>query len=60
MTKILVEVSGGIVDTVWCDDTADVFVLDHDVDSATDEEFKAYEDLCEKAQTFRNGLRSIY
>jgi hypothetical protein len=60
MPKILIEVSGGIIDNVYCDESADVLVIHHDVEDVDEEELDAYENLCEEARMFRQGLRSIY
>jgi hypothetical protein len=61
MTKILIEISDGMVDTVLCDDPeADLLVLDHDVDVCDDEELEEYHNLLSFADKFRTGLLSIY
>lgn len=61
MTKILVEISGGVVDNVLCTDKdADLLVLDHDIDGADEEELEAYHNLLDFSEKFRPGLHPVY
>lgn len=61
MKRVLIEVRGGLVEDVWCDDDVDVLIINHDVDDVVDEEeLESYAELCKEAITFKEGLSSIY
>lgn len=59
MAKILIEVSGGVVDAVWCDTLADIFILDHDVNGTTEDEFE-YEERFKESEEFKKELKLVY
>jgi uncharacterized protein YktA (UPF0223 family) len=61
MLKILIELSGGLVDTVWCtEENVDLLIVDHDVEGADEEELNCYEELLDVAKAFRKDMVPVY
>ncbi|MFA5571863.1 MAG: hypothetical protein WDA42_02045 [Candidatus Bathyarchaeia archaeon] len=61
MLKILIELSGGLVDSVWCTEkNVDLLIVDHDIDGADEEELACYEELLDTAKEFKKEMVPVY
>lgn len=59
--KILIELSGGLVDSVWCTEKdVDLLIVDHDVEGADEEELECYEALLDTAKEFKKDTVMVY